>query len=46
MERCACDRGREWGELGFDEYLEIKSLFGYVSDSKPPAHCRSVVLRR
>ena len=21
--------GRDWGELGFDEYLESKSLFGY-----------------
>jgi aldehyde dehydrogenase (NAD+) len=21
--------GREWGESGFDEYLESKSLFGY-----------------
>ena len=24
--------GREWGEFGFHEYLEIKSLLGYVPD--------------
>ena len=23
--------GREWGEFGFHEYLEIKSLLGYAS---------------
>jgi aldehyde dehydrogenase (NAD+) len=25
--------GREWGEFGFHEYLEIKSLLGYAPDS-------------
>jgi aldehyde dehydrogenase (NAD+) len=24
--------GREWGEFGFHEYLEIKSLLGYAAD--------------
>ena len=25
--------GREWGEFGFHEYLEIKSLLGFASSS-------------
>jgi aldehyde dehydrogenase (NAD+) len=24
--------GREWGEFGFHEYLETKSLLGYAPD--------------
>lgn len=24
--------GREWGRLGFEEYLEIKSIFGFRAD--------------
>jgi aldehyde dehydrogenase (NAD+) len=23
--------GREWGRFGFEEFLEIKSMFGYVA---------------
>jgi aldehyde dehydrogenase (NAD+) len=26
--------GREWGEAGFEEYLELKSIFGYAPRSK------------
>jgi aldehyde dehydrogenase (NAD+) len=28
--------GREWGEFGFHEYLEIKSLLGYVHEKAAP----------
>ena len=24
--------GREWGQFGFDEYLETKAALGYVSE--------------
>jgi len=26
--------GREWGEAGFEEFLELKSIFGYAAASK------------
>jgi aldehyde dehydrogenase (NAD+) len=26
--------GREWGEAGFEEFLELKAIFGYAADSK------------
>ena len=25
--------GREWGDFGFDEYLETKSTVGYAPDN-------------
>jgi aldehyde dehydrogenase (NAD+) len=29
--------GREWGEAGFEEFLELKAIFGYEPPKKPPA---------
>ena len=27
--------GREWGEAGFEEFLELKAIFGYEPPQKP-----------
>src|SRR5208282_2202052 len=27
--------GREWGEAGLEEFLELKAIFGYTSGKKP-----------
>ena len=26
--------GREWGRYGFEDYLEVKSMFGYLNAGK------------
>jgi acyl-CoA reductase-like NAD-dependent aldehyde dehydrogenase len=26
--------GREWGEAGFEEFLELKAVFGYAAPAK------------
>ena len=28
--------GREWGRYGFEDYLEVKSMFGYNPAGKAP----------
>jgi len=27
--------GREWGEAGLEEFLELKAIFGYEASRKP-----------